>query len=76
MTELICNQGHVLDPGRNVCSRCGGHAIGTSEVAPVINEELPTGNAPEVNPEKVAKPKKAKVVKTVVVKTVKKGKKK
>lgn len=38
MTELICNQGHVIDPGRNACARCGGHAIGMSETTPVINE--------------------------------------
>lgn len=43
MTEPICNQGHVIDPGLLNCSRCGGSAIGTAEVAPVINEETVTG---------------------------------
>lgn len=38
MTELICNQGHVIDPGRPSCTRCGGFPIGTADVAPVINE--------------------------------------
>lgn len=45
MTELICNQGHVLDPGHPTCSRCGGLPIGTAEVAPVINE-APVADAP------------------------------
>jgi len=40
MTELICNQGHVLDPGHSTCSRCGGFPIGQAEVAPVINEAV------------------------------------
>lgn len=64
MTENICSQGHVIDFGREVCSRCNGRAIGTTEIAPVV-VEASAGVAP------VAKEKKAKVVKEKVVKAKK-----
>lgn len=58
MTELICNQGHVIDPGRANCARCGGVAIGTAEGAPITvasavaeNEEVKARGEEEVKEE-------------------------
>ena len=62
MTENICSQGHVIDFGKDVCTRCNGRAIGQVDVAPVI-----------VEPKKA---KKKKVVKKEVKKVVKKVSKK
>lgn len=55
MTESICNQGHVIDPGLLNCSRCGGSAIGTAEVAPVINEAPVAEDAATVDLETLTK---------------------
>jgi hypothetical protein len=42
MMENICSQGHVIDFGKEICSRCNGRAIGMTENPPVIaNEEVP-----------------------------------
>ena len=40
MTEEICPQGHVIDKGSETCSRDGSRAIGYTENAPVLVEEV------------------------------------
>jgi len=40
MTEEICPQGHVIDKGSETCSRDGSRAIGYTENAPVLDEEV------------------------------------
>lgn len=55
--EKICSQGHVLDPDRELCSRCNGPAV-----VPAIVEDLPTFTG-EVIEEVVEKPKKRKLTK-------------
>lgn len=42
MTEEICSQGHVIQAGALTCSRCGGRSIGTTEAAPILDEEEST----------------------------------
>lgn len=47
MSELLCSQGHVLDTGRDVCSRCGGQAV---RPEPAIAPEVPASeSAPEMD---------------------------
>lgn len=35
MTEKICSQGHVIDDGKEICSRCGGSEPVVATDAPV-----------------------------------------
>lgn len=40
MTELICASGHVLDSGRDTCSRCNGEAVNKPvDVTPEVTAE-------------------------------------
>ena len=54
--ERLCASGHVIDAGRETCSRCNGHAV--NQAAPEAPAEAPveaTEEAPaEATPETVA----------------------
>lgn len=60
--ENICSQGHVIDFGKDICSRCNGRAIGMTENPPVIANEAPVvvkkTRKPRTVKPKAEKPKK------------------
>ena len=54
MSEKICAQGHVLDLGKELCSRCNGPAVVPEAIEPEV---------PEVEAKPVRKPRAPKKVK-------------
>lgn len=62
--EIICAQGHVLDAGATVCSRCGWTIPVTEIVNPVI-EEVATIDNVEIVEEAILETPIKKVVKKV-----------
>lgn len=34
--EKLCNEGHVIDNGRETCSRCGGRAVNEVKTEPEV----------------------------------------
>lgn len=75
MTELLCARGHVLDPGRDTCSRCNGAAVNAPVVEAPQEEKPKRVRTPKVEkPVEEKKPKAEKVAKTVKPKGKSKGK--
>lgn len=66
--ENICSQGHVIDFGKDICSRCNGRAIGMTENPPVIANEVPVVGTPVVK-----RARKPRTVKPKAEKPKKKG---
>lgn len=66
--ERLCGQGHVIDPGREVCARCGGAEV---KEAPITEAglETPVQTAPRKRAPRKAVAKRKAPAKKVAKKT-------
>lgn len=52
--EKLCNEGHVIDNGRETCSRCGGRAVNEVKTEPEVLFDGETSSEVEKKSEEVS----------------------